>query len=243
MKIAIIGYGLLGKSISDVLKPKHEIIVVETSRLTDISSHHDADGIIICDNDNIINVVKEIPIFLPILIKCNILPDEVDHLHREFPDHSIVISPDFSKIKTSNIDFANQRYMILGGEDPECFWQDLFQEVLTQCKMVFNCSDREAAFIKYASDGFLALKTAYFNQIFDVCYSNGLEFSIIRQLLTHDNRIGTEYTMVPDPDGRRGFNDIANNMQDFISWAELSGSNFNLLHSAIDYNNQLKKNI
>lgn len=242
MKIAIIGYGLLGKSVCDALKPKHEVVIIELSKLSDINNHYDADGIIICDNENISDIINEVPVFLPILIRCNILPDDVDKLHREFSDHSIVISPDFSKIKGSTSDFVNQKYIILGGEDPDCFWQDLFQDTIPNCKLIFNCSDREAAVIKYATDGFLALKSAYFNQLYDVCYSNGLEFNVIRQLLSQDTKIGTDYTMVPNPDGQRGFNQLDPDMDNFISWAESSGSNFNILKSAIRYNNQLKKN-
>ena len=242
MKIVIIGYGVLGKSINDVIKTKYETVVIESTQLSDIEHHHDADGVIICDFDDIHVTVEKIPIFLPILIKCNILPAAIDNLHREFLEHSIVISPDFSKTTSSSSEFLNLKYMILGGEDPDCFWQDLFHQLLPQCKLFLSCSDKEAAFIKFALDGFLILKNAYFNEIYDICYNNGLDFSIVRQLIGHDARIGTDQTMVVLPNGQRGFDDSTLDINKFITWAEESGSNFDLLKTAIEYNNQLRKN-
>lgn len=244
MKITFVGYGILGKSIADALSHKNEIAVVEIDRIDDLKEHHDSDGIIICANDtDVASVLSKIPNFLPILIRSSISPETVDQIHNEYPDHSIVISPDFSRVTSSNNEFYNQKYIILGGEDPDCFWQDLFQDSLPNCKMIFNCSDKEAALIKYAADGFLNLKLSYFNELYDICQITGMDFNIVRQLIGHDPKIGPEYTMVPNLDGKQGWNQSDNQIiEQFVDWARIIESPLTTLETAIKYNNRVRKN-
>ena len=242
MKIIVIGYGLLGKSIVDVLKQKNEIVLIETNKLSDIADHHDADGIVICANTDLFEILEKIPIFLPILIRSDISPDTVDKIHNQFSEHSIVIFPVLSDLTKLNDDLENQKYVILGGEDPECFWQDLLQASLPKCNLVFTCSDKEAALIKYATEGFLAIKLSYFNQLYDLCSINALDFNIVRQILNHDPRIGTNNTMVLNSDGKRGLN-ITDTLQEFLEWSNTLETPLTTLLTAIEYNAKLRKNI
>jgi len=244
MKITIIGYGLIGKSIADTLKSKHEVVIIDIDRLGDFKNHHDSDGVIVCVyNDDIFSVLSEIPVFLPVLIRSSLSPDTVDKIHNLYQSHSIVISPDFSRTTGSNNDFLNQKYIILGGEDPDCFWQDLFQELLPNCNMIFNCADKEAALIKYATEGFLALKLSFFNQIYDICQSSALDFDIVRQLISHDSRIGNDHTMVPGVDGNQGWNgaDLTRDIDEFIKWANSLEYPLTTLETAVKYNTKIRK--
>ncbi len=256
MKFIIAGYGYVGKAVANALKTTHEI-VIHDPQYTDykIIDHHDADGIIVCvptptteygdcDISIIADILDNVPIFMPVLIKSTVTPSVVEELENLYPDHSIVYSPEFLRAKTSNQDFLNQKYVILGGEDPECFWQELFQTTLPHCKMVFNCSIKEASMVKYASNSFLALKTSYFNQLYDLCSKTGMDFDVVRQLLAHDNRIGGDHTMVPGPDGDRGWGGhcFPKDTSAFVKWANTVGEPVTLVESAIQYNSKVRKN-
>lgn len=255
MKFIIAGYGFVGKAVANALKNTHEI-VIHDPQYTDykIIDHHDADGIIICvptptlengvcDASIISDVLDNVPIFMPVLIKSSVTPGIAEGLDELHPNHSIVYSPEFLRAKTANQDFLNQKYVILGGEDPECFWQDLFQSTLPHCKMVFNCSAKEACMVKYASNSFLALKTSYFNQIYDVCAKTDMDFDVVRQLLAHDPRIGVDHTMVPGPDGDRGWGGhcFPKDTSAFVKWTTTVGEPVTLVESAIQYNNKVRK--
>ena len=256
MKIIIAGYGYVGKAVFNALKDEHDVVIVDPQYTTnEIKYHHDADGLIICvptpttkdgicDVNIIANIMDEVPIFMPVLIKSTVTPSIVEGFDELYADHSIVYSPEFLRANSANTDFANQKYVILGGEDPECFWQELFQTTLPNCKMVFNCSAKEACMVKYASNSFLALKTSFFNQIFDLCVETGMEFDVVRQLLAHDLRIGTDHTMVPGPDGQRGWGGhcFPKDTQAFVRWADTVGKPATLVESAIQYNKKVRKN-
>lgn len=256
MKIIIVGYGYVGKAVFNAIKDKNEVVIVDPQYTTnEIKYHHDADGIIICvptpatpnggcDSSIIAQVLDEVPVFLPVLIKSTVTPAVVDALDKIYSNHSICYSPEFLRAKTANADFLNQKHIIIGGEDPECFWQDLFQESLPNCGLVFNCSAHEACLIKYASNSFLALKTSFFNQLFDLCNETGMSFDVVRQLLTHDHRIGSDHTMVPGPDGNRGWGGhcFPKDTQAFTQWATAIGVPATLVESAIEYNKKIRKN-
>lgn len=256
MKIIIAGYGFVGKAVANALKSKHEVVIVDPRYTTnELQFHHDADGLIICVStptnengvcvvDNIANVLDNTPIFMPVLIKSTVTPGIVDGLNEIYSNHSIVYSPEFLRAVTAEKDFLNQRYVILGGEDPECFWQELFQTTLPNCKIVFNCSAKEACLVKYSINSFLAVKTSFFNQIFDICENTGMDYDTVRQLISQDDRIGSSHTMVPGFDGARGWGGYCfpKDTTAFVKWTNNIDSPVTLVESAISYNNKVRKN-
>lgn len=255
MKIIIAGYGFVGKAVANALSTQHEI-VVQDPLYTEYKmiDHHDADGIIICvgtpslpsggcDCKDIVSVLEDVPIFMPILIKSSVTPDVVEALSEIFPNHCITYSPEFLRASSADQDFLNQKYVILGGEDPECFWQLLFQETLPNCKKVLNCTKVEACLVKYASNSFLALKTSYFNQIYDICAKTGMDYDIVRHLLSQDPRIGSDHTLVPGTDGLQGWGGhcFPKDTSAFVRWSTLVDTPVTLVESAIQYNNKVRK--
>jgi UDPglucose 6-dehydrogenase len=255
MKIVIVGYGFVGKAVFNAFKDKHEVVIVDPEYTTnEIKYHHDADGIIvcvptptteagICDASILSNVIDEIPVFLPVLIKSTVTPAIAEGFKVLYPGHSIVYSPEFLRANTANDDFLNQRYVVLGGEDPELFWHELFNSTLPNCKMIFTCSEEEACMIKYTANSFLALKTSFFNQVYDLCETTGMRFDTVRQIVSQDTRIGTSHTMVPGPDGERGWGGYCfpKDTRAITQWANTVGSPVTLVESAIQYNDKVRK--
>ena len=254
MKIIIAGYGFVGKAVHNALKSEHEIVIVDPQYTTnEIQYHHDADGLIICVNtptgengiiaENIANVLDQTPIFMPVLIKSTVTPAVVDAFEEIYSKHSIVYSPEFLRAVSANTDFINQKYIVLGGEDPECFWQELFQTSLPHCKIIFNCTEQEACLVKYATNSFLALKTSFFNQIFDICERTGISYDVVRQLVSQDSRIGNSHTLVPGPDGLRGWGGhcFPKDTEAFIKWTRTVDTSSSLVESAVEYNKNIRK--
>jgi UDPglucose 6-dehydrogenase len=254
MKIIIAGYGFVGKAVANCLKLHHEVVIVDPKYTTnEIQYHHDADGLIICVDtptgehgiivENIANVLDKTPIFMPVLIKSTVTPGVVDVFDEIYSTHSIVYSPEFLRAITADQDFLNQKYIVLGGEDPENFWQDLFQNSLPNCNLIINCTAHEACLVKYSTNSFLALKTSFFNQIFDICEKTGMSFDIVRHILSQDIRIGSGHTLVPGPDGERGFGGhcFPKDTEAFMHWANIIEAPVTLVESAIKYNKKVRK--
>lgn len=256
MKIIIAGYGFVGKAVFNALKDKHEVVIVDPQYTTDeVKFHHDADGLIICvdtpsgengivNANNVSSVLDQVPVFMPVLIKSTVTPAIVSGFELLYPNIAITYSPEFLRARSANQDFLNQKYIVLGGEDPECFWQELFQTTLPNCNMVLNCTAEEACLVKYATNSFLALKTSFFNQIDDICEKTGMDFSIVRHILSQDTRIGSGHTMVPGPDGERGWGGhcFPKDTAAFIQWTNTIGAPITLVNEAVKYNHQIRKN-
>lgn len=254
MKIIIAGYGFVGKAVANALEKHHEI-VIHDPKYTDykILDHLDADGIIIsvptptteygvCDSSIIADILDNIPIYMPVLIKSTVTPSTAETFKEIYSNHSICYSPEFLRASTANADFLNQKYIIIGGEDPECFWQELFQSALPSCKIIHNCTEQEACLVKYATNSFLALKTSYFNQIYDICKSTGIDFDTVRQLMAQDTRIGSDHTLVPGPDGDRGWGGhcFPKDTQAFVKWTNVVEAPATLVELAIKYNEKVR---
>jgi UDPglucose 6-dehydrogenase len=256
MKIIIAGYGFVGKAVGNVLKEHHRVIIVDPQfNNTRIQDHLDADGIIVCvptprtenntcDCEILASVLDQVPVYMPVLIKSTVTPAVVDAFDEIYSEHSIVYNPEFLRARSANTDFLNQKYIVLGGEDPECFWQELFQKSLPNCSMILNCTAKESAVIKYSVNSFLALKTSFFNQIHDICNKTGMDYDVVRQIIAMDTRIGSDHTMVPGPDGELGWGGACfpKDTAAFVQWANTVGAPTSLIEEAVNYNHQIRKN-
>ena len=255
MKIIIAGYGFVGKAVKNAFKNKQQIEVVDP-KYTDnqVKDFMDADGLIICVNtpsdekggcdiSNITSVMEQTPIHIPVMIKSTVSPDKAQQILNKYTEHSIVFCPEFLRANTANDDFLNQKYIIIGGEDPLDFWQLLFKETLPNLKVIHSCTEQEACLVKYLTNSFLATKVSFFNQIYDLCQTANLDFGTVRQLVCQDHRIGTAHSMVPGPDGNRGWGGhcFPKDTQALIQYARSLGQNFDLVESAVEYNNKVKK--
>jgi len=257
MEIIIAGYGFVGKAVHEGIKHAHVLHVVDPKYTTAEIEHFPfADGIIICvgtpsndlgdcDISQINSVLDKTPAHIPVLIKSTVPPDYLEKIVKKYKDHSICYSPEFLRAATAVEDFKNQTYMVLGGDDPEGFWHSTFQKALSNCKLIFNTSITEASTIKYATNCFLSVKVAFFNQLYDICEQNGADFNLVRQVLLHDKRIGNSHTMVPGPDGSRGFGGACfpKDTNAYMHYADRMNQSHTLVESAIKYNKKIRKTL
>jgi nucleotide sugar dehydrogenase len=255
MKIIIAGYGFVGKAVYEGLKDKHELIIVDPKYTNNtINNHVDADGIIICVNaltgkngimiESVVNVLDQVPSHMPVLIKSTVTPAVVNVFKELYTDHCICYNPEFLRANTAVEDFLNQKYIVIGGDDPELLWHNLFINTLPNCKTVFKCSAEEACLIKYATNSFLAVKVSFFNQIFDICNKTGMDYNTVRDIVTQDLRIGASHTVVPGYGNTRGFGGdcLPKDTVAFVHWAKHYNAVPTLVESAIQYNIKVRKN-
>jgi len=256
MKFIIAGYGFVGKAVVNAFKNKHDLTIVDPAYNEEKIIHNiDADGLIICaptpsntdgtcNADAIFDILQTVPAYMPVLIKSTVTPEVAKSIINQYCDHSIVFSPEFLRARSANQDFLTQKYVVIGGEDPDYFWHEVFQTTLPSCSILFHCTIEEACMVKYATNSFLALKTSFFNQIFDLCTKTGLDFDTVRQIIASDQRIGAGHTMVPGPDGEYGWGGACfpKDTTAFVQWADAVGSPATLVESAINYNNKVRKN-
>jgi UDPglucose 6-dehydrogenase len=257
MEIIIAGHGFVGKAVANTLKDYHIIHIVDPKINDSVASDYKyAEGIIICvgtpsdavgdcDIGQIVAVMNTVPVQVPVLIKSTIPPDYLKKILKLYPDHSICYSPEFLRAATANEDFLNQTYMILGGTDPFEIWDRTFRIALPKLKTIFHCTIAEASMTKYAINTFLSVKVTFFNQLFDMCRANNIDFNTVTSLLKLDDRIGSSHTQVPGSDGSRGFGGACfpKDTNAFVHFADRSTISHTLVESAIKYNKKIRKTL
>jgi len=257
MKIIIAGYGFVGKAVANAID-KNNIVYIVDPKISEqtVKDYPDAEGVIICvgtpstetgdcDVNQIYQVMDTIPVHIPVLLKSTVPPNYLERLLVNYPNHSIAYSPEFLRAVSANEDFANQEYMILGGSNPGNIWRELFIVSLKNLNKIEHCTLTEASMVKYATNCFLSVKVAFFNQLYDMCQANGANYDSVINIMKMDDRIGMSHMQVPGPDGSRGFGGACfpKDTSAFIHYADKIGMTHTLVESAIKYNKKIRKNI
>tara|TARA_B100000214_G_scaffold211586_1_gene153692 strand:- start:389 stop:1177 length:789 start_codon:yes stop_codon:yes gene_type:complete len=259
MKIAIAGYGYVGKAVEAYLQQTGattKIVDPEYYRILgkDLTcglkvSDTNADGVIICVNtpqaengqcdvSNVIDVLGDTHAEKPVLIKSTISLEGWKQIKEIFPSHTISFSPEFIRADTAIEDMLNTKTIYIGGGH-FYFWERVFQRA-TKLSKIIHAKPEELILAKYFRNSFLATKVAFFNQIYDLCEATNIDFSKVSTLITEDSRIGQSHTEVTT---ERGFGGhcFPKDTQAIIKTAHEEGVDLSLLREAIRYNNNIRK--
>ena len=242
MKITIAGYGFVGRAHEALLKDKHDITIVDPA-FNDNKIPHDTDALIVCVStpqrsdgschmDNVYEVVEAAP-DVPILIKSTISVEGWDMLVDAFPNKSIAFSPEFLRAASAVEDLQNMDLMLIGGTSCN-FWAKAFDV------NVEVADPRELILAKYARNSFLALKVAFFNQMYDLCDALDIEYSAVAHYTTMDERIGDSHSFITE---QRGFGGhcFPKDTSAIVRTGERNGVELSLIKQAIKYNSTIRK--
>ena len=242
MKILIAGYGFVGRAHYEVLKFKHDVVINDPA-LGYTNSYDDVDAVIVCVStppradgschmDNVYEVIEAAP-DVPVLIKSTISVEGWDMLVDAFPDRMLTFSPEFLRAKTAVEDLQNMSLMLIGGTNT-CFWKDVFEVNIEIAE------PRELVLAKYARNSFLALKVAYFNQLYDLCDALDIEYSAVAHYTTMDERIGDSHTFISE---ERGFGGhcFPKDTNAIIKTAQRNDVELSILREAVEYNRRIRK--
>jgi len=124
--------------------------------------------------------------------------DEVERIIREgnpAADFSVVSNPEFLREGAAIEDFKRPDRIIVGTDDPRA--RDVMSEVyrplfLNHSPLLF-VSRRTAELTKYASNGFLAMKITFINELADLCEAVGANVQDVARGIGLDNRIGPKF--------------------------------------------------
>lgn len=131
--------------------------------------------------------------------------DMLSSLHKEL---KIVHNPEFLTANNARDDFVNAERTVIGGSsDLAKKVSNLYSEHLLDSlyEDPILVDSKESELIKYSSNCFLALKVSYFNMIFELCKSIGIDFNSVVNGTCSDSRIGRSHSSVPGPDGDFGY--------------------------------------
>ena len=224
IKIGVVGNGFVGHAMT-LLRPSIDVLVwdiipekrdpltlniekfVKESEIIFIAvpTPMNRDGS--ANLDIVISVCKEIKLIdkdKHIVLRSTVPPGTSEKLNVNF-------MPEFLTEKNWKQDFKNCDQWILGSYDNlllnkiKLILETAYNYGSIINSNVISCEPGEAEMIKYLKNVFLSVKVGFFNELESICLSAGLNYENIRQIATQDKRIGAGHTMVPGPDGKRGF--------------------------------------
>jgi len=224
MSIGIIGFGVVGKAIESTLSKAFKIIKYDKYAILD-----NFENLISCDFvflavptpfDCKLNKVDDSAVIESldllqsfefkniVIIKSTLAPGSCTRYSKEY-DFEIVFNPEFLRESTTpNEDFQNQDTVVIGTENRKIFdsVKAMFKIVLISNAEYYQTSKTEAEMIKCAQNTMLASRIALANMIYDACTDNEIDYQKIKEIAFDRFEIlGPHMTLVPGPDGNRGF--------------------------------------
>lgn len=258
-KIAIIGYGFVGKAVEFGFRnSSNDIMIVDPykgyANIDDLE-HYAPDFTFVCvstpmgengdiDHTNISAVVQQLSNMASgvVVIKSTVTPDVVDHLCRY---KRFVYNPEFLTERNSFDEFLNPKFHILGGR-PE-----FTKRVKNLYKFNSNCNPApvhfmtaaEASLVKYGINSFLAAKVVWFNQWKDLAEKVGARYNVVATAIGNDDRIGHSHTKVPGFDGKKGFGGscFPKDTSAIYNYSVAADSPLEILSQVIDSNNDYRR--
>ena len=240
MKITVFGYGFVGKAHEMVLSGKHDVTVVDPAFNDNTIGKPDAVIVAVstpqgteghCDMDNVRDVLRQCKPNVAILIKSTISIEGWRFIRDRFSNLNITFSPEFLRAATALQDFENATTFYFGGDSPN-FWANMFWQ---EGRKMYSREPEELIAMKYTVNSFLATKVTFFNQLFDFCAATGIEYKNVKELVSHDPRIGDSHMDVTD---ERGFGGhcFPKDTSALLETSKRYNCNMSLLQEAVDYN-------
>lgn len=181
-----------------------------------------------------------------IVVKSTCTPDIVDKLAKI---KDFIYNPEFLTEAHANHDFVNPSSLILGASGDNSQQIEEVEHAYSEhssCKKcpVIRTSAKTAAFIKYATNTFLATKVVFFNELKKLYDESGEKnWAMMTGAMTYDTRIGWSHMLVPGPDGRKGFGGACfpKDTEALLHYAESLGVRLSVLDTAVDTNKEIRR--
>tara|TARA_B110000971_G_scaffold122077_1_gene124977 strand:- start:5081 stop:5836 length:756 start_codon:yes stop_codon:yes gene_type:complete len=250
MIIQVCGYGFVGRAhalslqASEFESSGFEVKVHDPAKgFVDFDGG--ADGVIIavstpmgedgsCDVSNVLDCISMVKEDVPILIKSTISLEGWDAIN--LIHNNVTFSPEYLRAAHAMEDFKKQETVWLGGGDTS-FWGYILQSSLGV--NISIATPEELIITKYTRNSFLALKVAFFNQVFDLCEAAGVDYDNVAELVALDERIGSSHTVVTDLMRGFGGHCFPKDTAAFVSTGSSLDSPMTILQEALDYNKRI----
>lgn len=258
MKISVIGHGFVGKAVEyGFTNSKNDLTIidpnygssVEDLKTKSIDVHFVCVPTPVGEGGKIgSHIVQSVMDFLIaeteglIVLKSTVTPNLVTDFAEQ--TDRFVYNPEFLTERNANQDFVNPIMHVFGGEAWAIDQLHQIYENNSNCAqcMVYKMTAKEASFVKYGINSFLATKVTWFNEYYTLIKSMGANYDAVIQAIGHDPRVAIGHTAVPGPDGKFGFGlgCFPKDTKAIIHLAKELDIELNVLESAIKKNNQIR---
>lgn len=218
MKILIIGMGVVGRSTHNMLDGKHEVLIYDPPQgYKDIKSGIKTDACFVCvpiptrESVQDLSYIKDVLSLLKshkykglVIVKSTILPRNIHSLSLEYNNLDIMVSPEHLNQYQPYFEYKKHLIGVKNIYQAEKYRKIFGLEGYGHAD-VRTTSIATACMAKWTHNCFGALKVIFFNEIFDACKNEDINYrELIECMLATTNHISECYTKM-SADGERGF--------------------------------------
>lgn len=263
MKIAIIGYGYVGKAFAKLVRDHHEVLIYDP-QYESVSKEeiNQCDlGVICvptpmdktkefpypCDTSLVEETVSwlETPV---ILIKSTVAIGTTKKLKERFGKR-ICMSPEYvgesRYYLPEDIDYKDMKkpqWVILGGEQDDVnYILDILVPILGPMKDYYTCSETEAEIIKYMENTGFALTNNFVQMMYDICKSTGVDWYKVWQGWGLDRRVNKIHTAVYPNNRGFGGKCFPKDVNALARYAKDNGHDARLLMTMLETNKEYRE--
>lgn len=138
-----------------------------------------------------------------IVIKSTVKVGTTEKIQRMLPDRYFIHSPEFLTEATAQADAANPERNLLGYTKQSKRFCPLVRSVLPNAVYTKFVPVEHAELVKYMGNCWFFFKIMAMNCFYDIAQEKGLEFNILKEMLSCDSRIGRSH-INPVHQGGRG---------------------------------------
>ncbi len=226
MNIGIFGVGIVGGATAKGFEKSHKLFLYDKYRDCGSSPKEIAQNIevvFICvptpmmksgkiDLSAVYESVETLSEYLSpedntiIVIRSTAVSGSTDKLAQAFRQRNFAVNPEFLKEVSAEEDFLKNERVVIGVKDDAVFEKvkKVYVEAGFECPII-KTSFKEAEFLKYFSNSFLATKVSFANEMYKIAQALGIDYNKAKDLLLMDSRIGKSHLDVPGSDGDFGF--------------------------------------
>jgi UDPglucose 6-dehydrogenase len=153
------------------------------------------------------------------------------------PDVSVVSNPEFLREGTAVSDFLHPDRVVIGADDRSAGERLAEMYAGLDCRMIIT-DPASAETIKYAANGFLAMKISFVNAIAAMCEAVGANVDDVVDGIGSDSRIGTAF-LRPGPGW--GGSCFPKDSKALVKIAADYGYDFTMMKGVIDVNDEQKR--
>jgi UDPglucose 6-dehydrogenase len=149
-------------------------------------------------------------------------------------DIHVVSNPEFLREGSAVHDFLHPDRIVIGADDPEIAQRvaDLYQHIATEFVLTDPAS---AETIKYAANGFLAMKISFINAVAAMCEAVGADVAHVIRGIGSDTRIGSAFL---NPGPGWGGSCFPKDSRALVRIAESHGYDFSMMRGVIEVNEE-----
>jgi len=121
----------------------------------------------------------------------------------------LIHNPEFLTARTAIEDFKDQQQIILGKkkggkEESISVLVDFYSFNFPQAEIII-CTTKESEAMKLFVNNFYAMKLQIFNEFYDLCSLDNIDYQIVRDMMLGNGWINPMHTQVPGPDGQLSY--------------------------------------